>query len=122
MIRAALRQSEYLILLASKEAAESPWVKQELDIWCHELGRASQLLIVHIGDRITADPATGQVVWAETNALPVTLKPHVTSIPIWADLAWATTSAQRDLNNVEYKKTVNAITAVFRKNSGRDER
>lgn len=113
-IRAALRDSEYLIYLASREAAESEWVRQELEIWCQELGRGARLLIVHIADRITADAATGEVVWAETDALPQTLKPHVKSIPVWADISWSTTPEQRDLNNVEYRKVVNAITAVFR--------
>ena len=49
LIRSALESSEFLILLASPEAAASPWVTDEIDIWCRELGRASNLIVVLTG-------------------------------------------------------------------------
>lgn len=114
VIRRALEQSQYLLYLANREATNSPWIEEELRIWCGDLNRAERLLLVHIGDRITSDSTTGRIVWEESDALPHVLKPYLGSIPIWADLTWATTAEHRDLNNVEYKKQVNAIIAKFR--------
>lgn len=113
-IRYALEHSEFLVYLAGGEAARSEWVRDELRIWCAELGRADRLVIVRIADRITADHSKGKIDWKETEALPNLLKKYLTSIPVWSDLAWATTPEQRDLHNVEYKKQVNAIVARFR--------
>ncbi|MEE8575037.1 MAG: toll/interleukin-1 receptor domain-containing protein [Thermodesulfobacteriota bacterium] len=41
-IRDALEESEFFILLASPEAAESTWVRDEIKIWCDELKRADR--------------------------------------------------------------------------------
>jgi len=48
-IRKALEESDYLVSLASREAAQSSWVNDELRIWCEDLNRSQRLLIVHIG-------------------------------------------------------------------------
>jgi hypothetical protein len=114
VLRAALENSEYLVYIADQQGAASHWVRDELRIWCSELGRAQRLIIVHIGDRITVDPDTQAIVWSETDALPPVLQGVIPTLPLWVDLSWATTPEQRDLNNVEYKKQVNAIVAKFR--------
>jgi TIR domain len=36
-LRTGLQESEFLIFLASKDAAASEWIKDELRIWCEEL-------------------------------------------------------------------------------------
>ena len=38
-IKSALDQSEYLVYIATREAADSPYVSEELDIWCRQLER-----------------------------------------------------------------------------------
>lgn len=45
MIREALAQSEYLIYLASPEAAKSSWIKDELAQWCDDEDRRTRLII-----------------------------------------------------------------------------
>jgi WD40 repeat protein len=113
-IRKALSNSGHLLYLASAAAAESEWVEEELRIWCDDLGRARQLQIVLVADRITADPRTKKIIWEETDALPAVLRPHIDSIPVWTDLSWAATSEQRDLGNVEYRRAINRLVATFR--------
>jgi WD40 repeat protein len=113
-IRKALEESDYLVYLASKEAAASDWVRDELRIWCEDLKRSQRLLIAHIADRITTNPSTRDIIWEETDALPAMLHPYITSIPLWSELSWANTPEQRDLNNVDYKKQINAMIAKFR--------
>jgi hypothetical protein len=55
-IRRALVNSKFLILLASREAADSVWVGDELRIWCAELNRSNNLIIVLIADNIVFHP------------------------------------------------------------------
>jgi WD40 repeat protein len=112
-IRCALESSEYMLFFANREAAASEWVRKELEIWCDELGRADRLIIIHIGDSIEVSPQTGEIIWEMTDALPAVLKRHVTQLPVWTELSWAETSAQRDIDNVEYRKAVNSIVARF---------
>ncbi len=114
VIRDGLHESQFLLYLASRDAADSPWIRDELRIWCEELRRADRLIIVHVADRIVADHGTGRIVWEQSDALPDVLRPHVASIPVWVDLSWATTDELRDLANPEYKKRINAITAALR--------
>jgi len=119
-IRRALEDSNFLIYLATPNAATSWWVCDELRIWCDELKRADRLLIVQIAGRIGLDDRNREIEWDETDALPTILRPHIQSIPIWTDLIWAGSPAQRDLSNVEYKRSVNALVARLRGKSPAD--
>lgn len=113
-IRTALEVSEWLLVLAEKGAAESPWVADEVRIWCGELGRADRLVIVHIADEIGVDAEAQRIDWAGTNALPRELEKHLTSLPIYADLSWATRDQDRDLSNSRYKSLINGLMARIR--------
>jgi len=113
-IRRALESSEFLIYFAAKEAAESEWVRDELRIWCEELKRAANLILVHLSDRIVVHRPTNSILWSETDAIPPLLAPYIEFIPIWADLTGNSKDEDLDLNNVEYKKQINAIIARFR--------
>lgn len=109
-IRAGLEASDFLIYIASKEAAESDWVKQELRIWCDELKRSNQLLPVHISDRIKVDLETSRLDWQNTDAIPSGIS-NLQVLPVWADMTWASKEEQLDLSNVRYKAEINAIVA-----------
>ena len=54
-IRSSLEHSEFLLYLATAEAAQSKWIADELGIWCDELGRRDKLIIIHLSDTIEAD-------------------------------------------------------------------
>jgi WD40 repeat protein len=111
----ALINSEYLIYLATKEAAESPWVQKEIKFWCDDLKRINKLIIIHIDDDIFIDPVKECIVWNKTNALPEILKNHIESIPVYANLTWAVKDKDIDLANIEFKKIINGIIAQFRR-------
>jgi WD40 repeat protein len=113
-IREGLETSEFLIYLASKEAASSEWIQDELRIWCQELKRSNRLLIVHISDRLGVDLDKKQVKWGETDAIPASIREYVTSIPMWSDLAWATKEEHLDLSNIRFKGQINALVAALR--------
>jgi WD40 repeat protein len=110
-IRGALERSEYLVLLASREAAESVWVQDELRIWCAELGRTQRLIIVLTKDALAYDPVTKRVDWAATTALPALLSDHLVEVPLYVDLRWVTREEQLDPANAEFKKRINVLAA-----------
>lgn len=112
-IRRGLERSEYLIYLATAEAARSEWVQEELHIWCAVLGRSDRLLIIHLDDNIVATPTNG-IDWDKSDALPQVLRPVTNGTPVWHDLTWASTPEQSDLLNADYRKVINAIVARFR--------
>lgn len=112
-IRDALEDSRFLVLLASREAASSVWVADELRIWCAELQRAKRLLIVLTEGDIVFDPATKRIDWASTTALPPVLAEHVTEIPLYVDLRWVDNERQLDLSNAIFKKEINRLCAAL---------
>ena len=72
-IQQALKDSVYLIYIATREAAESPYVRQELDFWCGALKRQDRLIIIWQKDRLIADPEHDRLDWAASNAIPSNL-------------------------------------------------
>ncbi|MFC2146077.1 TIR domain-containing protein [Acidobacteriota bacterium] len=113
-IKRALDESEYLIYFASKKAAQSSWVQDEIKYWCESLQRKDRLIIVHIKDDIKLNLKYKKLDWEGTNALPKLLKNYVKSIPFYVDLRWAQKDEDFVLSNAEFKKIVRNITARLR--------
>ena len=59
----ALNVSEFLILLASPEAANSVWVCDELVHWCAGLKQTKNLIIVLVEGEIAVDNDTQHIYW-----------------------------------------------------------
>ncbi|MGD9367638.1 MAG: TIR domain-containing protein [Desulfobacteraceae bacterium] len=113
-IRSALENSDYLVYIATREAAESPYVREELETWCRELGRQDKLIIVWQKDGLADNPQDNTILWEASDALPSNLEPHLRGIPIWLDLTWASTDDDLNLRNPGYRVLVNSIMARFR--------
>ena len=114
LIRNGLDNSEYLLFLAEKQAAQSKWCESELDYWCNTLKRKERLIIIHIGDQIVLDQENDRIDWQNTNALPAILRPILNTIPLYSDLSWVEKDQDTDLENIRYKSLINAIIAKFR--------
>lgn len=114
LITDGLEQSEYLIFLAEKQAAESIWCRQELEYWCETLGRKDQLIIIHIADLLVLDVENNKVDWQKTEALPDLLQKYIPAIPLYVDLTWAATKEMLSLDNIRYKPIINLIKAKLR--------
>lgn len=114
LIRNALDESEYLIYLASPEAAGSDWVKDELGRWCESEERRRRLVIVLTDGNIGVDAETKRLDWERTDALPATLAGALRLVPYYVDLSWARSAEQQTLLNPDYKKAINAIVAALR--------
>jgi WD40 repeat protein len=110
----ALDASEFLILLASPDAAGSPWVRDEIDHWCRHLQRTQNLIIVLTAGEIATDNRTKGIDWTRTNALPAVLEPYLERMPLYVDLRKNALIDELSLANLDFKTAVNSITARFR--------
>lgn len=108
----ALDHSEYFLLLASPRAAQSKWVKREIDHWlARHGGRPERLLILWTDGNLAW--GDGDFDWGATDALPHTLDwdpnnpaPRQLAgtfgeVPLYIDLRW--TRAQKDLSERDPK-------------------
>src|ERR1700719_4530029 len=86
-IRDALDQSLFFILLASPEAAASPWVAKEAEYWTGRNG-PSHILIVLTGGTLQWDHSTASFTSEQTNALPPGLLRAFPEEPLFLDLRW----------------------------------
>ncbi len=87
-IRDALDQSLFFILLASPEAAVSPWVAKEAEYWIARNG-PSHILIVLTGGALQWDRSAAAFTSEHTDALPVSLLRSFPEEPLYIDLRWA---------------------------------
>jgi hypothetical protein len=87
-IREALDQSLFFILLASPEAAASPWVRKEAEYWISKNG-SSHVLLVLTGGTLQWDRASASFLPGSTTALPASLLHSFPEEPLYLDLAWA---------------------------------
>ena len=71
-ISSALAASDYFILLASAEAAQSKWVRKEVEYWCKHRS-VERFLIALTGGDIVWHGEAGDFDWEMTSALPESL-------------------------------------------------
>jgi WD40 repeat protein len=86
-IRDALDQSLFFILLASPEAAASPWVAKEVEYFMVRNG-PSKILIVLTGGTLRWDRSSAAFTAEDTNALPPSLLRSFPEEPLFLDLRW----------------------------------
>ncbi|MDQ8707114.1 TIR domain-containing protein [Streptomyces sp. LHD-70] len=108
-IQRELARSRYLILLASPEAAASPWVAKEVDYWLRERD-TEHLLIAVASGRIEWDDGAGDFDWEETTCLPPNLAGHFTSVPLWVDLS-EIEGSHRSLRYPPFRSAVATLAA-----------
>src|SRR6202163_3941137 len=87
-IREALDQSLFFILLASPEAAASPWVRKEAEYWISRNG-SSHVLIVLTGGTLKWDRSSACFLPESPTALPASLLRSFPEEPLFLDLRWA---------------------------------
>ena len=105
-IEHALIQSNWLLLLASPDAARSPWVNKEVERWLDERGTGTLLIGIAAG-RIAWDNETDDFDWSETNALPRCLVKAFSAAPLYVDLR----EFQPNAGGAEIRQRAAAIAA-----------
>ena len=100
-IEQALGNSRFLILLASPEAATSPWVNKEISFWLDHKS-ADTLLIALTDSELAWDNTVGDFVLREDMPLPPVLTGRFASEPKWVDLrAYRDGADARDARFIE---------------------
>jgi hypothetical protein len=113
-IQAALDRSRYLLLMASPDAAASPWVDKEVTHWLDTKGEKTLLIVVTDGT-VAWDEPLGRFDPARTTALPPAALARLTTEPFWVDLSWAG-QAERDLriDHTRFRDAVASVAATLR--------
>ncbi len=110
-IEIALGQSRFLVLLASPEAAASPWVDRELAWWLDHKGSETVLIALTAGE-LRWDERAGDFARSETHPLPPALAHRFEAEPLWIDLRdYRERAAPRD---VAFADRAAAIAAAIR--------
>lgn len=114
LIRDALRESRFLIYIASPEAAQSIWVQDELHYWCDDLNRKDDLLIILSDGTIAFDIASKMINWKQSDCLPQSLEPFLAKVPFFIDARKFDLPATQKLENAEFRRAINQIAAKLR--------
>lgn len=107
-IEAALSQARYFILMASPEAADSPWVDQEVRWW--RAHRSHQTVLIALTD--------GELDWDDERQdfsaggpVPPGLRGWFPREPLWVDLRWARNAQDVSMRNPRFRDSVGEIAA-----------
>ncbi|WP_166362852.1 TIR domain-containing protein [Pseudomonas akapageensis] len=102
-IHSALENSEYFLLIASPQAAKSPWVAKELNHWLKKDPRAERVLIARASGDLVWNSSTESYDPVLSTALPPLLSRALKGEPLWVDLNGATSPERRLLDDPDFR-------------------
>ncbi|QDY78378.1 TIR domain-containing protein [Streptomyces qinzhouensis] len=105
-----LEQTRYFIYLASPEAAESRWVRKEIQFWLDNRPLDRFLIAVSSG-QVAWDQEAGDFDWERTDALPDLLRGRFTTEPLWVDLTRIREGSKYSLRQAEFRDAVGTLAA-----------
>jgi WD40 repeat protein len=109
-IQAALDDSRYFVLLASPDAAASPWVQREINHWLATKPSSTFLPVLTDGTLLWNDER-GDFDPAASSALPPALRGVFDDEPRHLDLRWARDETELDLRHSRFRSQVAEIAA-----------
>ncbi|MGD8939997.1 MAG: beta-propeller fold lactonase family protein [Gammaproteobacteria bacterium] len=109
-IESALIDSEYFLLLASPEAARSPWVEREVMWWLSNRAADSMLILLTDG-KLVWNKETKDYDWQQTNALGPYLESQLENEPLFVDLRQAKSDDTLSLRHSQFRSTILDIAA-----------
>ncbi|MEN8260419.1 MAG: TIR domain-containing protein, partial [Pseudomonadota bacterium] len=111
-IEKALNESKWLLLMASPDAAESEWVRHEIDWWLKHRPCSHLLILLTAGD-IVWDPVRNDFDWEHTTALPKTLSGRFADEPLYADLRKLKKTKHLSLRSLAFRDSIASIAATL---------
>jgi WD40 repeat protein len=108
-IQTALDGSEYFVLMASPEAAGSPWVNREIEHWI-ATKTADRILPVVTDGEWAWDAARGDFA-EDSTAVPAALRGVFTEEPFFLDLRWARGSEHLSLHHSRFRDAIAQLAA-----------
>ena len=118
-IESALDNSEHYVLLASEQAAGSPWVAKEVEHW-RRTKSPENLHIALTDGEIAWDNEADDFDWKRTSALPRSLQNAFEHEPLHVDFRWARDRNDLTLNNKQFRGAIAALAAPMH-GKARDE-
>ncbi|WP_447802805.1 toll/interleukin-1 receptor domain-containing protein [Pseudomonas serbica] len=109
-IEEALNNSGFLLLIASREAAESKWVSKEVEWWLENKGTHTLLIILSDGT-LQWNNSLGDFEKSASEALPPVLFNRFQSEPLWIDLRDWRNAKNNVSNDVQFKALASKIAA-----------
>ena len=111
-IERALSRSRFFLYLASPQAAQSFWVRRELDYWFTHRS-SDKLLIVLTEGELRWNRDAGEFDWEATDAFPREVHHNFDGEPLWLDLRDAGNADDLSLNNLSFRSGVaNLVSAL----------
>ena len=111
-IENALRDSKYLVLMASPEAASSKWIKKEIEFWLKNKSKEHILIALTEGE-IIWDEKKRDFDWEKTNAVPTVLKGAFEMEPLYVDLRGFHSQEHLSYQNPGFKNKVVYLAATL---------
>ena len=108
-IQRALDGSEWFVLLASPEAARSPWVNREIEHWI-ATKPAGRILPVVTDGKWQWDTARGDLT-ADSTAVPDALRGAFAEEPLYLDLRWARDERLLSLQHAPFREAIAQLAA-----------
>jgi WD40 repeat protein len=109
-VEAALNRSRYLIVLASRAAARSPWVDREIRHWLSS-HTSDSLILVRLDGTVRWDLERNDFDWSVSDALSPALKGVYAGEPLFVDLVGSSTFSLRD---PLFRRAVGQVAARIR--------
>ncbi|MEU0083182.1 TIR domain-containing protein [Streptomyces sp. NPDC006274] len=118
-IEQALTDARFFVLLASPTAAESKWVRREIEFW--QRNKGSDTFIIALTDgTIKWDDEAGDFDWTLTDALPRNLSGYFATEPLWQDLTWSRDADRLSLRHGGFRDAVATLAAPIHGSSKRE--
>ncbi|GIE77696.1 hypothetical protein Aph02nite_36460 [Actinoplanes philippinensis] len=108
-IQDALDGSKHFVLMASPEAASSPWVNREIEHWLATKSPDRILPVVTDGEW-RWDPAARDFT-ADSTAVPEALRGVFAEEPLYLDLRWARDDLHLSLQHVRFRDAIAQLAA-----------
>lgn len=109
-IEKALTESEYFLVMASPEAAQSKWVRKEIDWWLSNRTVERMLILLTDGE-LAWDETINDFDWNQTTALSENLRGQYKNEPLYVDLRWAKKENQLSLRHSQFRAAVLDLAA-----------
>jgi WD40 repeat protein len=111
-IKDNLLASDYFILLASPKAAQSQWVKKEVQCWLESQSEEKILIGLTEGE-IVWNEKNNDFDWERSNALPKELKSVFKMEPLYVDFRGAKATTDLSSSNADFRNKAARIAATI---------
>jgi WD40 repeat protein len=112
-IEAAILDSEYLLIMASPEAACSAWVPREIDTFLRS-NSSDKVILILSGGELSWNTKEADFDWSATTAFPRLARKVFEHLPLYLDLRWARKDEHLSLRNPDFRAAVANLSSTLR--------